>query len=124
MTLIKAIPLTALLFGLIVFSSCNDNDEEEKRGSVQAGSAQTEKQKPGQKPDVDEDEEGEEGPATPAAVAAEKPASQQSSGKQFAYSFDDDTPGQMPPKFHSAKAGRGASERWAVEADPTAPSKP
>jgi Domain of Unknown Function (DUF1080) len=67
----------------------------------------------------------EEGQATPAAVAAEKAAPQQSGpGKQFTYNFDGDTAGQMPAKFHSAKTGGGTQERWAVTADPTAPSKP
>src|SRR5258708_5051139 len=30
----------------------------------------------------------------------------------------------MPTKFHSAKTGGGAQEKWTVIADPTAPSKP
>jgi hypothetical protein len=85
---------------------------------------QTSNQKPREKPDADEGEEGEEGPATPAAVAAEKPAPQQTSGKQFAYDFDHNTPGQLPSKFHSAKTGGGTQEKWAVTVDPSAPSKP
>src|SRR5207245_2266538 len=54
----------------------------------------------------------------------EKPAPEQATGKQFSYTFDSDTAGQMPAKFHSAKTGGGAQERWAVMADPSAPSKP
>jgi len=30
----------------------------------------------------------------------------------------------MMAKFHSAKTGGGGPEKWAVTADPTAPSKP
>src|SRR5438128_8223054 len=30
----------------------------------------------------------------------------------------------MPAKFHSARTGKGAVAKWAVIADPTAPSKP
>ena len=104
--------------------SCNDSDEDEKRPNRPSGTAQSANQKPGEKPDADEGEESEEGPATPAAVADEKAAPQQTAGKQFAYNFDNDTSGQMPAKFHSAKTGGGAQEKWVVTADPTAPSKP
>src|SRR5262249_1416374 len=62
--------------------------------------------------------------AFPPAVAAEKPAPQQASGKGFVYSFDGDAPGQLPVKFHSAKTGGGAQEKWSVVTDPTTPSKP
>jgi len=121
---LKIVPLAALLLGLIVLVSCNDNHEGEKRPNSPSGTAQSANQKPGEKPDADEGEESEEGPATPAAVAAEKAAPQQTSGKQFVYNFDGDTPGQMPAKFHSAKTGGGSPEKWVVTADPTAPSKP
>src|SRR5258708_13279582 len=57
-------------------------------------------------------------------AAPEAPASQQAAGRQFVYNFDTDTAGQMPAKFHSAKTGGGAPEKWAVTADPAAPSKP
>ena len=124
MSALKIVPLAALLLGLIVLTSCNDSDEDEKRPSSPSGAAQSANQKPGQKPDADEVEEGEEGPAAPAIVAAEKAAPQQTAGKQFAYNFDADTPGQMPAKFHSAKTGGGAQEKWVVSADPMAPSKP
>src|SRR5260370_6162557 len=56
-------------------------------------------------------------------AAPEAPASQQAAGRQFVYNFDTDTTGQMPTKFHSAKTGGGAQEKWTVIADPTAPSK-
>ncbi len=122
MATLKMVFLAALLLGLIVLISCNDSDE--KRPNSQNGTAQSANQKPGQKPNADEAKEGEEGPATPAAVAAEKPAPRQTAGKQFAYNFDRDTPGQLPAQFHSAKTGGGAPEKWVVTDDPTAPSKP
>ncbi len=124
MAALKIVPLAAILLGLIVLISCNDSDEDEKRPNSTNGTVQSANQKPGQKPDADEAEEGEEGPATPAAVAAEKAAPQQTAGKQFAYNFDGDTPGQLPAQFHSAKTGGGAPEKWMVTADPTATSKP
>src|SRR5437870_7872654 len=118
--------LAAVLFGLTVLVACNDKDTDEQQSSASKAVAgqQTAAQKPAQKPDADEGEEGEEGPATPAAVAAEKPAPQQPPGKQSVYNFDNDTPGQLPAKFHGAKTGGGPQEKWAVTADPTAPSKP
>lgn len=124
MAAIRVIPVAAILLGLMVFVSCNDSDEDEKRSSTTAGTAQTANQKPGEKSDADEGEEGEEGPATPAALAAEKPAPQQASGKQFTYNFDGDSVGQLPANFHAAKTGAGTQEKWAVTIDPTAPSKP
>jgi len=120
----KIAPLTALLLGLIVLASCNDSDEDEKRPNNPSGTAQSANQKPGQTTDAEEGEEGEEGPTPSTAVAAEKAAPQQTAGKQFAYNFDGDTTGQIPAKFHSAKTGGGTLEKWAVTADPTAPSKP
>jgi hypothetical protein len=125
MAALKVVLLAAILLGLVVLMACNDSDEDERRTSSPNGTAQTaNQQKPEEKPDADEGEEGEEGPATPAAVAAEKPAPQQTSGKQFVYNFDSDTPGQLPAKFHGAKTGGGAQEKWVVTADPMAPSKP
>ncbi len=124
MSALKIVPLAALLLGLIVLTSCNDSDEDEKRPNSPSGTAQSANQKPGQTPDAEEGEEGEEGPTTPTAVAAEKAAPQQTAGKQFAYNFDGDTTGQMPAKFHGAKTGGGVAEKWVVIADPTAPSKP
>src|SRR5436190_23607212 len=108
MAALKIVPLVAVLLGLIVFISCNDSDENEKRQNTPTETARSANQKPGGKRDADEGEEGEEGPATPAAVAVEKAAPQQTSGKQFTYNFDGDTPGQMPTNFHSAKTGGGA----------------
>jgi hypothetical protein len=124
MTALKVIPVAAILLGLAAFVSCNDSDEDEKGASRPTGTAQTANPKPGEKPDADEGEEGEEGPATPAAVAVDKPAPQQTVGKQFTYTFDSDTAGQLPANFHSAKTGGGAQEKWEVTADPAAPSKP
>ena len=124
MAAVRVIPFAAILLGLIVFVSCKDNDGDEKRASIPNGTAQTAKQKPGEKPDADEGEEGEEGPASPAAVAAEQPAPQQAASKQFTYNFDSDSAGQLPAKFHGAKTGAGTQEKWEVTTDPTAPSKP
>src|SRR6266699_1589765 len=120
MAALKIVPLAALLLALIVLLFCNDSAEYEKRPNSPSGTAQSETQTPGEKPEADEENEGEEGPATPAAVAAEKAAPQQTSGKGFAYNFDGDTPGQMPANFHSAKTGGEAPEKWMVTADPTA----
>ena len=116
----------AVVFGLAALVGCNDKDTDEQQTSASkavAGQHAT-AQKPAEKPEADEGEEGEEGPATPAAVAAEKPAPQQTSGKQFVYNFDSDAPGQLPAKFHGARTGGGTQEKWAVTTDPTAPSKP
>src|SRR2546425_1910731 len=118
--------LAAVFFGLTVLVACNDKDTDEQQSSASKAVAgqQTAAQKPAQKPDADEGEEGEEGPATPAAVAAEKPAPQQPPGNKSVYNFDNDTPGQLPAKFHGAKTGGGTQEKWTVTADPSAPSKP
>src|SRR5712692_3709125 len=104
--------------------ACKDTDERQNSAAKAVAGHQTAAQKPAEKPDADEGEEGEEGPATPAAVAAEKPAPQQTSGEQFVYNFDSDTPGQLPAKFHSAKTGGGSQEKWVVTTDSMAPSKP
>src|SRR6266851_2948338 len=116
----------AVVFGLAALVACNDKDTDEQQTSASRTVAgqQAAAQKAAEKPEADEGEEGEEGPATPSAVAAEKPASQQTLGKQFAYNFDSDIPGQSPEKFHSAKTGGGAEQKWVVTTDPTAPSKP
>ncbi len=120
MAALRLVPLAALLLGLIVLISCDN----EKRARSASGTGESANQRPEPKPDADEGEEGEEGPVTPAAVAAEKAAPQQTAGKQFTYNFDGDTPGQLPANFHSAKTGAGTQEKWAVTADGAAPSKP
>src|SRR5205809_1188136 len=120
---LKIVPLAALLLGLIVLTSCNDSDEDEKRPNNPSGTAQSANQKPGQTPEAEEGEEGEEGPTTPTAVAAEKAAPQPTAGKQFAYNFDGDTAGQMPANFHGAKTGGGAPENRLITANLTATSK-
>jgi 3-keto-disaccharide hydrolase len=119
--------LAAIAFpALIGVLACNDNDRDEHQAAASkaATSQQATPQKPAEKPNVEEEEEGEEGPAVPPAVAAEKPAPLQASGKQLVYHFDGDAPGQLPAKFHSAKTGGGAEEKWSVVTDSTAPSKP
>jgi hypothetical protein len=126
MRTVKIAILAAVLVGLAGLVACNDRDTDERQSTTSKALAgqQTAAQKPAEKPDADEGEEGEEGPATPAAVAAEKPAPQQTSGKQFVYNFDSDTSGQLPAKCHAARTGSGAESEWAVTGDPTAPSKP
>ena len=126
MSTMKIAILAAALVGLAGLVACNNKGTDEQQTSVSQAVAgqQPAAQKPAEESDADEGEEGEEGPATPPAVATEKPAPQQTSGKQFAYDFDSDTPGQLPAKFHSAKTGGGAQEKWVVSADSMAPSKP
>lgn len=114
--------LAFVLMGLSIVASCHDKDEQQAGASKTTGSTQAAAQEPSQK--TDEEEEGEEGPSTSAASRPGKPAPQQSAGKQFVYDFESDIPGRSPAKFHTAKTGRGASEKWAVTAAPTAPSKP
>jgi len=58
------------------------------------------------------------------AAQPESPAPPQTAGASFAYSFDNETVGAMPAKFHSARTGQGAESKWEVMADPSAPSKP
>lgn len=58
------------------------------------------------------------------AAKAEKPAPLQASGQQLSFHFDSDPVGQLPANFHSARTGQGSESKWAVMADPTAPSKP
>jgi len=117
--------IAAALLWLAGLVACNDKDKDDQQSNASKAVAgqQTAAQKPSGKPDADEGEEGEEGPATPAAVAAEKPAPQQTPGKQSVYNFDNDAPGQLPAKFHGAKTGGGTQEKWIVTADPSAPSK-
>lgn len=113
----------AAVFGIAALVACTDKDTDEQTSVSKAvAGQQTAAQKPVEKPAAEEEEEGEEGPATPAAVSA--PAPLQTSGKRFAYNFDSDTPRQLPEKFHDAKTGGGAQEKWVVTTDPTAPSKP
>jgi Domain of Unknown Function (DUF1080) len=126
MSIVKIGIVVAVLSGLVGVLACKTNDRDEQQGGAPKATAATQStaQKPNVKPDTDEDEEGEEGPAVPAKVSPEKPAPQQSAGKQFAYNFDNDMAAQLPAKFHSAKTGSGTQEKWAVTADPTAPSRP
>ena len=72
--------------------------------------------------DDDEDERGEGSAA--AATVAENPAPLQAAGAQFVYNFDSDAAGKIPEHFHGALTGGGPPPTWAVQTDPTAPSKP
>ncbi len=58
------------------------------------------------------------------AASPENRALLQASGTTIFYNFDQETAGAMPAKFHSARTGQGSEAKWAVMADPTAPSKP
>jgi Domain of Unknown Function (DUF1080) len=126
MSTMKIAILAAVLLALTGLVAWNNKDADEQQASASKAvtGQQPAAQKPAEKPVADEEEEGEEGPAHPAAVPAEKPAPLQTSGKQFVYNFDNDTPGQLPAKFHTGKTGGGAQEKWVVTADSTAPSKP
>jgi hypothetical protein len=121
----KKIVFAALLVGLGALLACKegDRDEQQSKASNAATTPQSAQKSP-EKTEAEEGEEGEEGPAVPSAVTAEKPAPLQAPGKGFAYGFDGDALGQLPAKFHTAKTGGGAQEKWSVVADPTAPSKP
>ena len=55
------------------------------------------------------------------AAPPETPAPSQAAGTSFAYNFDSDTVGAVPPKFHSARTGQGSESTWEVLADPSAP---
>jgi hypothetical protein len=68
--------------------------------------------------------ESREGGYSSFASQPETPAPPQSAGASFTYNFDTDAVGGVPPKFHSARTGKGAESKWAVVADTTAPSKP
>ncbi len=68
--------------------------------------------------------ESREGGNSSYASQPETPAPSQSAGASFTYNFDSDAVGSTPPKFHSARTGKGAEGKWVVMADPTAPSKP
>jgi Domain of Unknown Function (DUF1080) len=58
------------------------------------------------------------------ASQPETPAPPQSAGVSFIYNFDTDAVGGMPAKFHNARTGKGAENKWSVMADAAAPSKP
>ncbi len=58
------------------------------------------------------------------AAPPEMLAPAQTPGTTITYNFDQDTPGGIPAKFRSARTGQGTEGKWAVMADPTAPSKP
>jgi 3-keto-disaccharide hydrolase len=112
------------LTGLLALNHAKNRDAQPIIASKAVAFRQTAAQQPAEKPDVDEGEEGDEGPDNPPAVAAERPAPQQGSGKQLVYNFDSDGAGTLPAKFHAARTGSGAESKWAVMGDPTAPSKP
>jgi hypothetical protein len=123
MPTLRIVLIGATVAALVSVLACkaNDRDEQQTSDPKSAAPAQATQQAQEEKPDADE---GEEGPLVPGKVAAEKSAPLQLTGKAFAYNFDSDTIGQLPAKFHSAKTGGGAPEKWTVTADPTAPSKP
>jgi len=121
MTYFKIALLAAALIGLASILSCRENDTDEKKTEAAAAGQSSSPQKP-EDHDADEDQERAAKPA--ASVVPEKAAPQQAAGQQLIYNFDSDPVGQMPAKFHSARTGQGPESKWAVMADPTAPSKP
>jgi len=94
---LKFILLAAALIGLAALQACKDNDEDEKPPAAPAGQPK---------------------------AAVEQPAPLQAGGQHLIYNFDGDAAGQMPARFHSARTGQGSESKWAVMADPSAPSKP
>lgn len=114
MSTMKLVILTSVLVALTGVVACNDKNTDDQQASAPkaVSGQQAATQKPADKADVDEGEEGVEGPAHRAPAPTEKPALQQPSGKQFIYNFDSDTPGQPPAKFHAGKTGAGAQEKW------------
>ena len=58
------------------------------------------------------------------AVLPETPAPLVAAGRSFIYSFDADSVGQIPAKFHAALTGAGAKAEWVVQAEATSPSQP
>ena len=62
--------------------------------------------------------------AEPNTVTPEIPAPIQQPGKSFAYTFDTDSTGQLPAKFHAGLTGKGTAGSWEVKADSSAPSQP
>ena len=80
MSTVKIAVVAAVLAGLIDLLACRENnrDGQQVSASKAAAATQSTAQKPNEKPDADE---GEEGPV-PGKVAPEKPAPQQSPGKQ------------------------------------------
>jgi 3-keto-disaccharide hydrolase len=119
---VKIVFLAAMFVLLVSLQACRDDDEDEKQKSKPASTAAAQPtQQKSEAKDADEDEEGAPGSA---AVAGEKPAPVQAAGQQLAYNFDNDPVGAPPAKFHSARTGQGSESKWAVMADPTAPSKP
>jgi len=72
----------------------------------------------------DKDEDDADKTDSSVVAADEKPAPLQATGQTQTYSFDNDTAGTMPAKFHGARTGQGSEGRWVVMADETAPSKP
>ncbi len=120
--LLKVFFLAVVLVGLISLLACRDNDEGEKANDQSASAAAG--QPTQQKPDQKDADEGEESAPTSGMAAVERPAPAQAAGQQLAYNFDSDSVGQLPNKFHSARTGQGSESKWAILADPTAPSKP
>jgi hypothetical protein len=118
MRAVKITILAAVTIALAGLAACSDKDKDtdEQQGSASKAVAgqQATAQKPVEKPDTDEDEEGEEGPATPLQVT----------GQQLVYNFDSDSAGKSPGKFHAARTGSGSGSAWVVMSDLTAPTKP
>ncbi len=118
MPAIRFVVSATLVLGLVCLVTCKDKADDEKKASSTNASAQTPQQP---SPTADDDDDN---PAEVNAAAPENSAPLQAAGRQLAYSFDSDTAGQSPQKFHSAITGSGSESKWVVMADPSAPSKP
>lgn len=111
--------VAVLILSFAFLAACKDNDADEKRTSTAGTSAQG-----GSQVSAPAGDEDDENPAEAAGAAAEAQAPLQAAGQQLVYSFDSDSAGRLPQKFHSALTGSGVESKWVVMADPTAPSRP
>jgi hypothetical protein len=111
--------VAVLILSFAFLAACKDNDADEKRTSTASTSAQG-----GSQVSAPAGDEDDENPAEAAGAAAEAQAPLQAAGQQLVYSFDSDSAGQLPQKFHSALTGSGVESKWVAMADPTAPSRP
>ena len=113
MDIIKPTLIAAMVVAMAGLIACTDNHRDEKKSGAPtvaaAGQAQAQ-----QRPEEKEADE-EESPAQPAAAAAERSAPLQASGQQMTYTFDSDSVGQLPAKFHSARLSGFSADEPALQ---------
>jgi Domain of Unknown Function (DUF1080) len=120
MLVLRLAATAALVLILVFLVACKDDDADEKQTANPKPSAQAPSQQSA--PDGHEDDEN---PTEVNAAAAESLARFRAAGRrQLVYNFDSDSAGQLPQKFHAALTGSGSEVKWAILADPSAPSKP